>query len=78
MVRDRDAYVMRANTFDNIPLCACALDSHSLRRDRIAVVVFDRLPGPNINFAAGLKRLDLRGFLPLDVCLAPSDIRPVV
>src|SRR5206468_6640257 len=78
VVRDRDAYVMRASTFDNIPLRACALDSHPLRRDRIAVAVFDRVPTSNINFAAGLKRLNPRGFVPFNISLTPSDIRPVV
>ncbi len=47
VVRDRDAYVMRASTFDNIPLRACAFDSHPLRRDRIAVAVFDLFPAAN-------------------------------
>src|SRR4029077_7763986 len=78
MVRDRDEYVMRASTFDNIPLRACAFDSHALRCDRIAVAVFDRVPRSNINFAAGLKRLNPRGFVPLNIFLTPSDIRPVV
>src|SRR5437764_1420984 len=77
VVRDRDTYVMRASTFDNIPLRACAFDSHPLRRDRIAVVVFDRVPRSNINFAAGLKRLNPRGFLALDLFLTPPDIRPI-
>src|SRR5437016_14595112 len=78
MVRDRNAYVMRASTFDNIPLRACALDRHPLRRDRIAVAVFDRVPRSNINFAAGLKRLNPSGFVPLNIFLTPSSIRPVV
>src|SRR5213075_1316350 len=77
VVRNRDAYVMRASTFDNIPLRACALDSHPLRRDRIAIAVFDRVPRSNINFAAWLERLNPRGFLVLDLFLTPSDIRPV-
>jgi hypothetical protein len=78
VVRDRDAYVMRARTVGNIALCACALDSHPLRRDRIAVGVFDPVPRSNINFAAGLKRPNPSGFLALDLFLTPSDIRPVV
>src|ERR1700747_2178097 len=78
VVRDRNAYIMCASTFDNIPLRACVFDSHSLRPDRIAIGVFDRVPRSNINFAAGLKRLNPRGFLALDLFVTPSDIRPIV
>ena len=78
VVRDSDPHIMRAGTFDNIPLCACALDGHPLRRGRIAVPVFDRLARPDIDFAAGLKRPHLLGFLVLYLCLRSSDIRPVV
>ncbi len=55
VVRDGDPHIMRAGTFDNIPLRACAVDSHPLRRDRIAVPMFDRLAGPDIDVTAGLK-----------------------
>ena len=68
MIGDRDAYIMRASTFDDVPLRACALDSHPLRRDRIAVAVFDRVPRPNMELAAALKRPDARDFLPLNAC----------
>lgn len=47
VVRDGHPHVMRADTFDNIPLCACAVDTHLLRRDRTAVPMFDRLARPD-------------------------------
>jgi hypothetical protein len=78
VVRDGDPHIMRTGTFDNIPLRACPLDSHPLRRVRIAVPVFDRLARSDIDFAAGFKRLHLLSFLLFDVCLRSSDIRPVV
>src|SRR5262245_38606697 len=78
VVRDGDPHVMRAGTFDNVVLCACALDSRPLWRDRIAVPMFDRLAGPDLDVAARLKRLHLLGFVFLDVCLSSSDICPVV
>ena len=78
VVRDGDPHIMRADTFDNIPLRACALDSHPLRRGRIAVPMFDRLAGPDIDFAARFKRLHLLGFLLFDVCLRSPDVCLIV
>jgi hypothetical protein len=54
VIRDCDAHIMSTSSLDNVALCICPLDSHTLRPCGVSAPFLDGFPGTNSDFASGV------------------------